>query len=392
MEATDRRLSHLIVLLGSAALGVSACKRDRPTPQPADVTASAASARATPTRKPQAAESVRIPGGTFRAGSTPGEAGREPDLEPRQHAIELGPYEIDRLPYPNNPEQPALTNVPRDRAKQLCAERGRRLCTELEWERACKGPDSSPYASGTSFEPACTRTPLQCASGFDVLAMGTIREWTASNRDSGDGSDRAVARGAPADAAASAHRCAARFIVDGDRADPAVGFRCCGGAPNAARIKEPKGGTTFEKTKLSAERLAELLGGDPSTRELTKDVKFFREPEAANTVLSRGPGETKGFSLTVAPLLWQPIPGAEYLLVAARSGENTSFVVAYYALGEGQYRLASSFVMKNEPGPVALAYTNDIKPRLHFSSCWGCPGETGKILHRRPDQVVILQP
>ena len=48
--------------------------------------------------------------------------------------------------------------------------------------------------------------------------------------------------------------------------------------------------------------------------------------------------------------------------------------------------------MKNEPGPVALAYSDDIRPRLHFSSCWGCPGETGKILFRRPERVAIVQP
>ena len=58
----------------------------------------------------------------------------------------------------------------------------------------------------------------------------------------------------------------------------------------------------------------------------------------------------------------------------------------------GKYRLASSFVLQNEPGPVALAYSPDIKPRVHFSTCWGCPGETGKALFRKPETVVIVQP
>ena len=42
--------------------------------------------------------------------------------------------------------------------------------------------------------------------------------------------------------------------------------------------------------------------------------------------------------------------------------------------------------------PVALAYNGYIRPRLHFSTCWGCPGETGKILYRDPDAAVVLQP
>jgi len=80
------------------------------------------------------------------------------------------------------------------------------------------------------------------------------------------------------------------------------------------------------------------------------------------------------------------------LLVAARSGESTSFVAAFHVLPGGKYRLASSFVLQGEPGPVALAYSPDIKPRVHFSTCWGCPGETGKALFRRPETVVIVQP
>jgi hypothetical protein len=86
------------------------------------------------------------------------------------------------------------------------------------------------------------------------------------------------------------------------------------------------------------------------------------------------------------------VPGAEFVLLTARSGEKTSFVVALHVLGADEYRVAASFVMNNEPGPVAFAYDGFIRPRLHFSSCWGCPGETGKILFRKPERAVILQP
>jgi hypothetical protein len=390
MDVTPHRLSYLVVL--ASTLAATGCKRKQPPPAPPMPSVSAASStRAAPDREPREGEIVHIPSGTFQAGSVPGEAGREPDLEPRLHALELGPFEIERLPYPNHPAEPPLTNVSRERARQLCAERGSRLCTELEWERACKGPDSDPYPSGATWNARCVEAPLRCASGYDVLGMGTtLREWTASNRDAER--DSAVVRGAGTTAAAGLHRCATRRTLAAETEAADLGFRCCKGAPNAARVKEPALGPTFEKTKLAPERLIELLGSDAATREIAKDVKYFREPEAAKTVVARGPGDTKGFSFSVAPLLWHPVAGAEYLLVSARSGDHTSFIVAYYALGDGEYRLASSFVMKNEPGPVALAYSNDIRPRLHFSTCWGCVGETGKILHRRPDHVVILQP
>jgi hypothetical protein len=337
-------------------------------------------------------EQVEIPTGAFRAGSSPGELGREPEREPREQDVELGSFRIDRLPYPNRPGEPPRTSVTREDAERLCAERSARLCTELEWERACKGPNSDRYPGGAAWDASCAADPAHCATGFDVLAMGAaLREWTASRAEI-DGKPQTIARGAARGAPPEAHRCAARTPLAPDTSAADLGFRCCSGAPNARALPEPKTGDAFRKHRLGAERLTALLGADPNTRELTKDVKFFRDPDAADTVVSRGPGDRKGFSFTVAPLLWNPVAGAEFLVVTGRAGEKTSFVATYYVLGADQYRLASSFVMKDEPGPVALAYSNDIRPRLHFSTCWGCPGETGKILFRRPERAVIVQP
>lgn len=384
------------VLLGVALLAL-ACRRSGENAPGAPATASAPRPAASDPHPPKApartGELREVPTGGFRAGSTPGEPGRRPELEPRLSEVELGGFRIDRLPYPNDPAVPPRTGVTREEAARLCGERGARLCTELEWERACKGPDSEVFPSGETFEPRCAKEPATCASGFDVLGMGTaLREWTSS--DIAPGTPRALAalRGAPASAPAEAHRCAARTGIAADSREADLGFRCCSGPPNARQVPEPALGVAYQKVKLGADRLAALLGAEPVTKELAKDVKYFREPDSAETVLARGPGDKKGFSFTTSPLLWNPVPGAELLVVSGRSGESTSFVVAFHALGKDSYRLAGSFVMKNEPGPVALAYTDDIRPRLHFSTCWGCPGETGKILFRRPERVAIVAP
>lgn len=356
--------------------------------------APAASARR-PKQEPLAGELVDVPGGSFRAGSMPGDPGRDPTLEPRRYEVELGPYQIDRYPYPNDPKARPLTGVPRDEARRLCAARGARLCTELEWERACKGPDSEAYASGKAWDARCSADPGSCASGFDVVALGgALREWVGSDVLSGgsQAAERAVVRGAPGTAPGPEHRCAARRVLDPKSKADDLGFRCCKGAPNAAVIPEPKLLATYDRPALSLDRLTSLLRSDPITAPLAKDVKYFREPDAAKTVVERGPGDTKGFEFSVAPLIWHPAAGAEFLLVSARSGDDTSFVLAYWVLGADQYKLAASFVMKHEPGPVAFAYDAYIRPRLHFSSCWGCPGETGKILFREPDSVAIVQP
>jgi formylglycine-generating enzyme required for sulfatase activity len=381
-----------------AAWSTGACKGE---PVPATATSSSATPDVAPNgslRTPQQAplkeEFVTVPGGTLRAGSRPGTPGRVPRLEPRTYEVELGAFRMDKLPYPNDPSQPPLRGVSRDDAERRCAERGARLCTELEWERACKGPENADFVTGSAWTAACGTTPLRCASPFEVLGLTTLREWTASDLVvSGDArTSGAVVRGASATAPDDQHRCAHREIVPADRVSDDLGFRCCRGAPNAAKVEEPKLGQTFVRRRLDAARLGRLLAADPRTATLAKDVKLFREPEAARTVVARGPGDEKGFSFTVAPMVWNPSPGAEYLLVAARSQADTSFVLAYHVVGDDEFALAASFVMKGEPGPVAFAYSDYIRPRLHFSTCWGCPGETGKILFREPDTVAILQP
>jgi hypothetical protein len=331
---------------------------------------------------------VLIPEGSFESGTEPGLHGRIPELEPKTRRVALGPFHIDVDLFPNPAGGPWMA-ASRTQARDACRERGARLCTELEWERACKGPSSTPFAWGPESSAECSSAPSGCVSAFGVRGLGSVREWTASDAKTG-GAVGAVIRGASPTEPAQWRRCAHRAVVDAD-AGRDVGFRCCHGPPNAARVEAPRLGATFTQIELPLARLAELLGADSHTRELSRELAYF-EPEAARTVLDRGPGDTKGFLLTTAPLLWNPVAGADFLVVAARSGHKTSFVVAFHVLRDNDYRLASSFVMQGEPGPIVLAYNGYIRPRLHFSSCWGCPGETGKILYRDPDQAVILQP
>ena len=226
-----------------------------------------------------------------------------------------------------------------------------------------------------------------------MLGLGASqREWVASELPGKEGSaGRALSRGASASAAGPEHRCAARHTLDVESKAVDLGFRCCKGAPNAAIVPEPKLGETFSKAKISSERLEKLFASEAQTAAIS-NVKFYREPDAANTVVSRGPGDKKGFSFTVAPLLWRPATGTEFLVVSGKSGDNNAFVAVFRVLADDDYGLAASFLMKSEPGPIALAFADSIRPRLHWSSCWGCPGETGKILFRPPESVVIFQP
>jgi hypothetical protein len=343
-------------------------------------------------RSPLPGERVEIPSGSLQVGSKPGTPGRQPSFEPTPYSIELGSFEIDRLPYPNDPARPIQVAVTRDEARALCARSGSRLCTELEWERACKGPENRQYSTGDHLDARCKTNPAQCTSSFDVLAMGmTSREWTSSDFGSSNEA-MAIARGSTADFPDEAHRCSARQAFRATSNDKAFGLRCCRGAPNAARVKDPVLGRAFQKATISLPQLTQLLQNNAISKGLAEGVQLFREPEAAETVVEKGTGDRKGLTFSVAPVMWNPGVGVQFLLIVGRSGKDVSFVLAYNVVAKDDYALASSFTMKSETGPVALAYDESIRTRLFFSTCWGCPGETGKILFREPESVAILQP
>ncbi|HVR20895.1 MAG TPA: SUMF1/EgtB/PvdO family nonheme iron enzyme, partial [Polyangiaceae bacterium] len=207
-----------------AALCAGACGRSpsagHATPSAAQPSASGPALAVRPHAKKDSVrplERIRLPTGAFRAGSEPGEPGRVPEVEPRIQDVELGAYEIDRLPYPNDPAKPPLVSVGRDEAERLCTDRGGRLCTELEWERACKGPANDRYPSGPDWDPSCAGDLLACATGHGALGMGTrLREWTRSELPGDGGKALAVVRGGAASDKPDAHRCAARASVSPD--------------------------------------------------------------------------------------------------------------------------------------------------------------------------------
>jgi len=146
-------------------------------------------------------------------------------------------------------------------------------------------------------------------------------EWTASTfgRDSAH-SGQPVVRGAKASTPLDQRRCAARSFPEkkpeANAGAPSsdIGFRCCYGAPNASTIREPTLGPAYERAQLSVTELRALLRSDPRTAPYANDAQFFKS-DAAATVLARGPGDNKGFTLTTEPLLWQPSAGTSFLVV-----------------------------------------------------------------------------
>jgi hypothetical protein len=225
--------------------------------------------------------------------------------------------------------------------------------------------------------------------------MGAARrEWTASDVAPVEGAQKAAAvRGARGDAAGPDHRCAHRAAVDATASGDDLGFRCCHGAPNAPTIAAPAFEQTFRKAELTAAQAADMFASVPELKDLGRDITFFKEPDDVNLALSRGDAGVNSVpntSFTASPLLWSPVPGEEILVVAGRA-QKSSFIVAFYRLPGDRYRIGSSFILKDEKGPIVLGTNSYVRKRLSWALCWDCRGESGNVTYREDNRVVITQ-
>jgi sulfatase modifying factor 1 len=248
----------LALLLG---LALAACARsersdDAPTAAPSSAavppaaTASAAAPGATAATGPRAGDGgpmVTIPAGQLIAGSACGAVPRVTNEEAAGVPVTLGAFRIDVYPWPNDPTRPAQTGVSRDQAASSCAAVGKRLCTEIEWERACKGPANATFEYGEAYDKeACksgAATPgarAKCASAFGVRDLhGMVFEWTATPWGRSSDPSLFTVKGSAGVASVLRERCA-----NGQGRQPGVGssdlgFRCCADAATAIQPFAP---------------------------------------------------------------------------------------------------------------------------------------------------------
>ena len=155
--------------------------------------------------------------------------------------IDMETFCVDRYEFPNKKGTMPRVNTTWAKARAACQRAGKRLCTEEEWERACKGPRSnrfpvgnrtvvgacnvsSPSSGPASVAPAGAYSG--CKSGFGVLDMsGNVAEWTASSWK--PGSTDKVVKGGSALQENLTGRCSSRINEVASRRTSTVGFRCC---------------------------------------------------------------------------------------------------------------------------------------------------------------------
>ncbi len=255
-----------------------------------------------------------IPGGALVAGTPPDQLPRRADSEMLGEQVILHGYYVDVFPYPNEEGAIPLTNVSQPAAEALCKAQGKRLCTELEWERACKGPDNRIYEygdkhrpdrCGTGVLPSLRPSGLQvgCRSDFGVRDLhGGAFEWTSSHWGRGSAPEVITTRGGNGTASEVVGRCANGEGRPAETRSGVIGFRCCASAPNAAEVTLAVrfGPRLEELLRVERQRSSSLLGA---------------LPDEARTALSRG-----GAPRVERLWNWRPVANEELFVASVCSG------------------------------------------------------------------------
>jgi sulfatase modifying factor 1 len=189
-----------------------------------------------------------VPEGALIAGTPPGRIPRLADQELPGEQIVLHGFFIDIFAYPNEEGAIAQTGVTLAQAESSCAEQNKRLCTELEWERACKGPQNLTYEYGDRYRSdACStgHAPRMLPSGYRPACRsefgardlhGSVWEWTQSRFGRGGSAELFALRGGNSVFGELVGRCANAMAKPAQAVSSDVGFRCCKGEVNQARV------------------------------------------------------------------------------------------------------------------------------------------------------------
>lgn len=259
---------------------------------------------------------VWIPKGVLIAGTPPGKVPRIADEEMAGEQVAMEGFYIDQFAYPNEPGAIASTNLTQEDARAICVEQDKRLCTELELERACKGPDNQIYPYGDPYRAeACGTTDARsivpngynaaCTSGFGVQDLvGNVWVWTDSEWQRGSQQGLITIRGGGGPYGDVVSRCAQGRGLAKDKRAGDVGVRCCAGPANTFQVV-----VRVERGETLRYRMgdSEMNGG---IEKATSKVGSLKE---GNLTLLEGLGEPVTF-VVERSWTWHPLGNEEFVL------------------------------------------------------------------------------
>lgn len=312
------------------------------------------------------ARTASLAAASIQVGTRPGTANRSAETEADLVPVTVPTVDVDIAPYPNRANEPARTGVTRAEAEQLCAAADRRLCHELEWERACR------------------------AGGSALGTMGTnLREWTAGPATRFADATAAIVRGSSA-SERDPDRCGVRRSAPSTSGSADIGFRCCGGdAPELAYPVEASR-AVLEDRSITTDEARAALAGVPELASYAAAFAPFSAADVAQVFVRGGVAENAlgARRIVRGALRFAPRPFDEALILTGRSGQ-TSLIAVLYPTGNG-YVHGASMVLENDPVSVLITYMPG-STTIGWTSCFDCSGEGGTIELRPDGRIVIVQ-
>ena len=153
----------------------------------------------------------------------------------------LDGYYVDRFEWPNpgtlvlGEEVSPDVGFTQNQAAVICEQQGKRLCTSLEWEKACKGYENYVYSYGDSLDDeVCSYDEYllgkdkDCKSSYGAFGMSAgPREWTSSP---GASENRFLSKGGNIRGIGHnerSYRCSYQSDEYEGYTDKQLSFRCC---------------------------------------------------------------------------------------------------------------------------------------------------------------------
>ena len=222
VDPENKELKSLLAQIEEGKMKAAAIPA--PTPEPPAETAAAESPKPCPDGM------VYIPPGTFRLGSDPDDPMKK-ENEANNTPVFVQAFCIDRYEFPNKAGAMPKTGIAWAEAKVSCESQGKRLCSEKEWEKACKGTTSRRFPYGNEYNDSKCATQTAsganravsssgsfggCRSPYGVYDMsGNAMEWIAS---------ASYVKGGAGNSPDWAGRCATKLPASNSSY---IGFRCC---------------------------------------------------------------------------------------------------------------------------------------------------------------------
>lgn len=90
--------------------------------------------------------------------------------------VAVGSFCMDRYEAPNQAGMPPLAMQTAKDATDFCTARGKRMCTEAEWVRACQGPSGNPFPYGKTYQ----RSRCNDDKVWKVPSWSTLATWPSA--------------------------------------------------------------------------------------------------------------------------------------------------------------------------------------------------------------------